>query len=141
MVFCGQRQSLFIVHESYNILKVKEEPKPNKKIQSTCPNRNRDVMVTITIACNAIMKLSDHTSWFLSGHVTQKVLWPPATSKYGGLRPRIWVYVTSKILLPLATTNCGGLWPQKSKVSTVGYPNKWSACPTLTPSHSTYRQT
>ena len=54
--------------------------------------------------------------------MTSKVLWPPATSKYGGLWPRIWVSVTSKMFLPLTTTNCGGLWPQKFKVITVGYP-------------------
>ena len=52
------------------------------------------------------------------GNVTYKVLWPPVTRKYGGLRPRIWVS---------ATTKCGGLWLQKSKVITVGYPKKWSA--------------
>ena len=63
----------------------------------------------------------------MSGHVTKKVLWPQATRKYGGLRPRIWVSVTSKMLLPSATTNCGGLWPQKSRIITVGYPKKWSA--------------
>ena len=72
-------------------------------------------------------RYSDHTSRFLSGHVIQKVLWPPSKSKYGGLRPRIWVSVTSKMLLPLATTNCDGFWPQKSKIITVGYPKKWSA--------------
>ena len=82
------------------------------------------------VGVNSIKKLqkhmTDHTSRFLSEHVTYKDLWPPATSKYGGLRPRIWVSVISKMLLPSATTNCGGLWPQKSKGSTVGYPKKWS---------------
>ena len=100
---CGLILVLFpLVFISYHwkdkIISIRIWPKSWLKSKSS---RYIICMVTIVPICSRDMWL--RKSWQT-----------PATSKYGGLRPRIWVYVTSNMLLPSATTNCGGLRPPKA---------------------------
>ena len=57
--------------------------------------------------------------------VASQLLWPLATTKYGGRRPQIGFFVTSIVLWPSSTTNSGGLAAAKvatklAKISPIG---------------------
>ena len=54
-----------------------------------------------------------------------KLLWPLATTNYGGLQATNRLCVTSQVLWPPATTICGSLWLQNKLLCDV-LAEQWS---------------